>query len=351
MTVKITKSEIDLRSQIAEQNIPSGPVGRDILNSDTVSEVYNVINPGRRNLIINGKMDIYQRGSSHSTLGYGYHTADRWRSSYNGTTSTIFGNVTETVLTDQEVDGFTVNVLNRYIPTNTDSGKHRFNYRMEESDTKAFIGKPVTLSYYIKADKEIEFDETSIGSLSLPGSYLVTPNWQRITHTFNMPSLNTYADIIIGTTASKLSNANIYITMVQMEPGRVATPFEHRSISEELTLCQRYYHRHIQDAVNYADIATGVAASTSVFFVPYRLPVEMRDKPSLTYSALSNLRITKVFGFSSDISAITIGYNSKNTPALQATASVSITDGAAYMLGYKGDSAGSNGWVAFDAEL
>ena len=33
-----------------------------------------------------------------------------------------------------------------------------------------------------------------------------------------------------------------YLTGVQLEIGSVATPFEHRTIGEELTRCQRYYY-------------------------------------------------------------------------------------------------------------
>ena len=35
----------------------------------------------------------------------------------------------------------------------------------------------------------------------------------------------------------------IEISQVQVELGKVATPFEHRSYAEELALCQRYYYR------------------------------------------------------------------------------------------------------------
>ncbi len=36
---------------------------------------------------------------------------------------------------------------------------------------------------------------------------------------------------------------NIYLTGVQLEMGQTATPFEHRSYGEELELCQRYYEQ------------------------------------------------------------------------------------------------------------
>ena len=35
----------------------------------------------------------------------------------------------------------------------------------------------------------------------------------------------------------------VEFTQVQLELGKVATPFEHRSYGEELALCQRYYFK------------------------------------------------------------------------------------------------------------
>ena len=41
-----------------------------------------------------------------------------------------------------------------------------------------------------------------------------------------------------------------FITGVQMEVGRNATEFEHRSYGEELALCQRYYQKIINSSGN-----------------------------------------------------------------------------------------------------
>ena len=53
------------------------------------------------------------------------------------------------------------------------------------------------------------------------------------------------------------SNSNEwYITGVQLEVGSTATPFEHKSYAEELTLCQRYYEVIIQGSTAGADFSS-----------------------------------------------------------------------------------------------
>ena len=44
-----------------------------------------------------------------------------------------------------------------------------------------------------------------------------------------------------NTRIAGINNAFVQIAGVQLELGKVATPFEHRSYGEELALCQRYY--------------------------------------------------------------------------------------------------------------
>jgi hypothetical protein len=85
---------------------------------------------------------------------------------------------------------------------------------------------------------------------------------------------------VVGT-----SGATLYITGVQLEKGSVATPFEFRSIGQELALCQRYYVQtsqfswsfdHPMDVGGYR---VGNSFRPSRFFA---LPVEMRTTPTTT---------------------------------------------------------------------
>ena len=73
--------------------------------------------------------------------------------------------------------------------------------------------------------------------------------------------------------------ATVRYTNVQLEPGPVATPFEHRPIGTELALCQRYYY-----PVQVADIQT-FASGPGVYLnanLVTNFPVTMRIAPTIT---------------------------------------------------------------------
>jgi hypothetical protein len=88
----------------------------------------------------------------------------------------------------------------------------------------------------------------------------------------------TGATSVVGT-----NGATFYITGVQLEAGKIATPFDYRDYGRELIMCQRYCYKALPGVTNGVygfgfcnDTASGTVG------IPY--PVTMRTSPSFTAS-------------------------------------------------------------------
>ena len=83
MTVNVSKPAFNLREKLSELDKPTGIKGTELMRSETSQEVRDLINSGRKNLIINGAMMIAQRGTSDTSSNY-FTTVDRWNNTVNG---------------------------------------------------------------------------------------------------------------------------------------------------------------------------------------------------------------------------------------------------------------------------
>ena len=235
---------------------------------------------GRRNLILNGGFDVWQRGTSFSAGGY---TADRWAAPNPGTLSV-------TKLYDSTLG---LNYL-----TNTNSGGWGIYTRLEAKDVQHLrAGTVVTFSLYttVASGDKLRYKANTGTKLEAGLTTIETiGSWYRksvtITVTSEMETLfdfDQYLNILYEPFVA--ANTPYSVTGVQLELGSVATPFEHRSYGEELALCQRYYQKSYDINTVPATVTnTGIhywcsngnnnsiATSTSV------LQVMMRAAPTVT---------------------------------------------------------------------
>ena len=72
---------------------------------------------------------------------------------------------------------------------------------------------------------------------------------------------------------------NFYLTGVQLELGEQATPFEHRSLADELIRCQRYYQ-----SMDYY-YSYGSTSANIFYYTNFSFPITMRATPTMTASA------------------------------------------------------------------
>ena len=219
---------------------------------------------GFRNLLINGNFQINQRGyASGTNVGAANtYTLDRWRvvTSGQNVTFTASGNGNQITAPaggiEQVIEGI-----------NIGGGTYVLNW-------------------------------TGTATATVNGTARAKGE------SFTLPA-NTNATVrLIGGTASQ----------VQLEPGTVATPFEHRPIGAELALCQRYCY--VPANVPTFSLAW-VAGSTLLIGHGLPHPVQMRAAPNIT--GVTGFTIQGVtasatgFTFAgSNVSYLTLGSNSQN---------------------------------------
>jgi hypothetical protein len=294
-------------------------------NTTSINTLSNSINSGRKNIVYNGDMRIYQRGSTQS--GSTMYIADRWTFAESGTTA-----CTSAITTDVPAgQGFS---RSGKIEVTTASGTpSSSNYailrqRFEGQDLQNLLygtsdAKELTLSFWIKSSKTGIYNVqlTHVDATNKYNTIQYTINtantWEKKTVTFSGDQTTPISNSILnkfeilfwfmaGPTYSggtyientwQATNSNravnqvnamdtigntIYITGIQFEIGSSATDFEQRSYQEELSLCRRYYYRITQITQNFGKtndfFGIGQAVSTTKAIIHVSFPVPLRAR-------------------------------------------------------------------------
>ena len=160
-------------------------IANDFATPTSVTAVDTRVNAvgGRKNLIINGGFDVWQRGTSFidPSHGYGSYTADRWATYYN---------LTLTEKQTNTVDGSLMNTLK----CSGNNGSRPYIYHKIEQGSKLISGKEVTVSFWYKSTATMTLQYrygTSTGSTSgssadmpVDTSIASTSSWVKYTKTF-----------------------------------------------------------------------------------------------------------------------------------------------------------------------
>jgi hypothetical protein len=289
MAVKFTKPEINVREKLAELDKPSGIAGEAMLRAETPQEQQALIGVGRRNLIINGDFRVAQRATTYTKTANSwnvYGSVDRWGIYYQNTVVAQNSGV--------------INGSYQYYVSVGNTGAapdNHFIYQKIESGSRIVSGKPITISFMAKSANSTELrlrgrfmdSATASGSVnSGEKTFNLTPKWQSFDWTFTPvdTSANLTRDflIIVDTEITNDTVSDIYdLTNFQLELGKVATPFEHRSYGEELALCQRYYYKSV-GSITVAGQSYAASPSIDGLRVPWNFPVTMRANPTTAVS-------------------------------------------------------------------
>jgi len=240
---------------------------------------------GRRNLIINGGFDVWQRGTSFTTTTA--YTADRWHWS-NGSAVTV--SRTTFASTDNNPGG------KYYLRIGANSTSHStsgvsLRYHIENV-TSVAPNTSITLSYWIRSSEVTSWKSqvweryngwTDYAQLA-SHTDTISSSWTKITQTFTTAA-RTGKTIVDGANTLTLQLQNnsaftgtntIDIANVQLEVGSVATPFEYRSYGEELALCQRYYQTGNPNMIAHV-------VNSGLLTLPIHPTVSFRASPSVEF--------------------------------------------------------------------
>jgi len=310
-------------------------------NTDGTCTANITNNLSNRNLIINGAMQVAQRGTSSTTSGYG--SVDRWNNFFNGADeSPTQAQVDVASGTTPYSLGFrkALKITNGNQTSGAGAGDYINIQQSIEAQNAATSGwnytsasSFITLSFWIKSSVAQSFKvylRSQDGTNQLytfdTGS-LTADTWTKITKAIpgnsniqidndNNNGFQVNIAAFWGTdfTASNVTedawgtwssssrvkdmtstwyttnDATLEITGVQLEVGSVATDFEHRSFAEELALCQRYFYMladHDGQTHNACFGRGESLNSTTVAIQPY-YPVTMRDAPSAVTTATAS---------------------------------------------------------------
>jgi|TARA_R110000765_G_scaffold111586_2_gene203457 hypothetical protein len=301
---------------------------------------------GRKNLILNGSMQISQRGdyTTATTMSNGSYYQDRWTAVIGVTTST------QTKSTDQPNGqvGKSIRVL-----ASSASSTHQCAIDQRVENPEWLAGRTLTFSVWMKSNT----NQASLGHYNNQDghaghiSHSGGGGWEKltVTHTVNTAALTDFR-MRIG--MSQSGNATIAsgdyfeVTEAQLELGSVATDFEHRSYGEILADCQRFYQKlggTAYQAIGFGKIYA--AGQMAMAYVGFNTP--MRTSPSVTEGG-NGLVVSDRVAYDDTVTSITGVAAGTTSLYAQFNTGTTRSDRHPVIIACKN---GTSGWLNLDAEL
>ena len=341
-------------------------VGLERLNTATTKKIGT-----SKNIIINGAMNVAQRGTSSTANGYG--SVDRFRILYNGTDEApTHAQVDVASGTTPYTSGFRKAykitngnqtggaggadyIIVRTILEAQDIANSGWNYTSSSSN--------ITLSFWVKSSVAqnfygnlVTYDGT-VQNYAFETGSLTADTWTKITKTIPGNSNltfdnNTEAGVRLNilpffgasytgsvtlnqwaaysgsaqtpantSTWYTTNDATFEITGVQLEVGSVATDFEHKSFAEELALCQRYFQSISRSSSSNSVDGTFAAGTCNtnggaggILQVMVRFQTTMRAAPTMTQSGTFSHHVSGV-----NVADTTLSFNQAYIDGIKCT--------------------------------
>lgn len=358
--------------------------------SQGAERYYEIMPNVLRNPIINGNFNIWQRGTSFTSVANATVTADRFWYLKSGSMVHDITRDTDVPSNQQFYYSYKVDC------TTADSSMAAtdlcaLRYGIEGYDFRPFVGKRVTFSFWVKAVKTgiycIKFRNSGADRCYI-AEYTINSasTWERkdITLDFNYSggtwdyingaglyiyftlcagsnynagTNNAWQNTIQYATANQVNGCdstdnNFWLAGIQLHEGDRALQYIPRPFETELALCQRYYEKNFDfttaPANNAAtDIYVGTAYNSDYVFATASFKVRKRtNTPALTFyqplwGGAANVWDYLLGGWTA-LSSITYDQRSETQFTIKGTKTGVFTTGNAYLV--------KGGWTA-DCEL
>ena len=311
-----------------------------------------------RNLIINGAMNVSQRGTSFASVSTGTFTLDRFKRDFSHD-----GNVTITQ-DSSGPEGFanSLKVAVTTADTSLAAGQYENIAHLIEAQNLQNLAfgtsdaKNITVSFYVKSNKtgtyafNISQSDNSSKQATLNYTINSANTWERKSLTFTgdtsgvinddngrglhliwfLAAGSTYNSGSTSATFQTYDNANYaagqavnvldstdntwFLTGVQLEVGQNETVFEHEPFETTLEKCERYYQKsYIHSEVPGGNYNSGTGTQKGInivqsnynttqnqqIYLQQEFRVKMRDAPTIVYYNPYNGDTGKVQHYSS----------------------------------------------------
>jgi hypothetical protein len=295
-----TVSNGKLAGSIANDKLANSAI---TLNGDAVSLGGSATISGNtsRNLMINGAMEVSQKGGgSHTTAAQTY-----WIDRFYTYTAAAGRTISQS---SNAPTGF-----RKSIKLQRDSGSSATNPQYlsqpaESASSVGFAGNKITLSFYARAGADFSptsdyinvavysgtgTDQTLMtgltGSVAVIGAVnqAITTSWVRYTFTsasaVPTDSNQLVFQILHSPTGTAGTNDWYEITGVQIEIGESATDFVHEDYGTTLAKCQRFFLNYVEG--NTKSIGVGGFYNTTILACHIQPTVTFREAPSFAFGS------------------------------------------------------------------
>ena len=389
-TEHLTAGEVDATA-LASNAVTTAKIADSAV---TAAKTSGVTSDMFRNIIINGDMNVSQRGSSTSSITSNTYSLDRFLLSFSGSIGTWTVAQDTTVPTGQ---GFakSTKIDCTTADASPSSGDRIFYTQRIEGQNLQYLKKgtssaeSLTLSFWVRSNKTGTYiinlyDGDNSRQISKSYTISSADTWEKKELTFagdttgafgNDNAVSLYCNFYLGagtdytsgtlaTSWESATNANAavgqvnladstsnewYVTGVQLEAGTSASDFEFLPYEINMDRCRRYYMAFgytPDDRDYFKQSVVGTYYSTGGFYPCWQFPTVMRAAPTFATSAANAIEV-----YSGGTSRTSVSVGSNTVSRTHISLSVSTSNATAGHGGLADFRSSVPGFITLNAEL